>query len=93
MNGKQVLVSQMKTEEVDTIDDITYQSEKVPKTSNIKLEIWVNYINIFWTNEKLIFQSEGDIESFLTQPFRKDNQTSTVINTIETISFWRDEYE
>lgn len=83
----------MKTEEVDTIDDITYQSEKVPKTSNIKLEIWVNYINIFWTNEKLIFQSKGDIESFLTQPFRKDNQTSTVINTIETISFWRDEYE
>lgn len=73
-------------------DDIIYQSGKIRKNSVIKLEIWLND-NLFWTKDEMIFQSEGDVESFLTQPTRRNNQNSTDFNTIQTISFWRDEYE
>lgn len=92
VNGEQAMETQIETDRIVTIDDITHQTGKIPKTSIIKLEIWSND-HMFWTNDKLLFQSEGDVESFLTQPFRTDNQTLPESNTVDTVSFWRDEYE
>lgn len=95
VNGEKVFESPKKTETIYANDDITIETEKIPKASIIKLELWSSD-RIFWSNDKLIFSSEGDIQSFLTQPFRKDAQNSTdiySIETIETISFWRDEYQ
>lgn len=82
----------MKTDKIDTIDPLTYQSGKIPKSSTIRLQIWSSD-HKFWINDELIFQSKGDIESFLTQPFRTNDRTSSDTNTIGTVSLWRDEYE
>lgn len=74
--------------------DITYETAKIAKNSTIKLEIWNG--GSFWTRERMIFTTDGDIDSFLKQPIRigiGEVQTLDNVNSIETMSFWLDEYK
>lgn len=97
VDGKLVLESPKRepteSDKIYADDDITYQSGKIEIISTIKLELWGGDDSLWRTCiDKLIFTSEGSITSFLREPFRKDDNNSTDIDTIETISFWRDEY-
>lgn len=69
---------------------ITNTTEKIFKSSLVKIEVWDaddgNHI------EKLIFRTEGNIESFLTVGRSRVELLGTE-NIIDTISFWQDEYE
>lgn len=92
VNGELVLESPKKSDKIYANDDVTYHSDKIPKNSTIKLQIWGSNSCVLWAKDELIFNSEGDVESFLAQPIRKDPNNPAGIDTIETISFWRNEY-
>lgn len=50
-----------------------------------------------WSSPKMIFSTEGDVESFLTDPVRKSANSEAHslddVNSIETMSFWLDEFK
>lgn len=72
--------------------DITFETAKILKNSTIKLEIW-DAGSGFWSEEKSIFSTVGDVESFLDHPIRENSMNSSEAISAETISFWRDEHE
>ena len=72
--------------------DVTFETAKISKNSTIKLELW-DAGSGFLASKKLIFSTEGSVESFLNQPFRDNDINTNKIDAIETMSFWRDEYK
>lgn len=71
----------------------TFTTEKIPKESKIKIELWDDNIG-FWSlfqKKHLLFSTEGTIDNFLKNPIRKGAVVFHYRNTIETISFWQDE--
>lgn len=75
--------------------DITFETAKIPVNSTIKVEIWdAGSILWIWDNYKLIFSTEGDIESFLNEPYRIGTiREFEDLHSLETMSFWLDEYK
>lgn len=79
-----------------------YVSGKILKNSTIKIEIWDDDQQtglLVWasSNDDLVLRTEGDIENFLSNPFRAGVTTTGAQfngqNSINTYSFWEDEYE
>lgn len=70
-----------------------YQSIKIPKSSTIKIEVWDDDSGFFGTADDLILRTEGTIDSFMKSSIRYGAVFSTRRNSIETISFWQDEFE
>lgn len=71
---------------------VTFTTAKLRKNSKIKIEVW-HVKRSFWDTHGLIQSVEGDVESFLNEPIRKGIHVYGDDNHIETISFWRDEYQ
>lgn len=92
VNGKQVKESPKRKDKILHDVDITFETAKIPKNSIIKLEIW-DAANVLWIWDKLIFTTEGDIESFLNEPYRISFREYDDIHSLETMSFWLNEYK
>ena len=79
--------------------DYQYVSEKIKKSSEIKIQIWDKDWTTLWGSDELIFETIGDVNSFLNEPYRGGqlfesiNSFLTIQNSINTYSFWEDEYE
>lgn len=71
---------------------ITFTTPKIRKNSKIKIEVW-HVKRIFWDTDGLIQSIEGDVESYLREPLRQGDHVYKKFNFIETMSFWRDEYQ
>lgn len=67
--------------------NITFTSARISKTSTIRIEVRDG------SSGELILSTEGDIESFLSKPLREGEPVCKHANSIETISFWRDDYQ
>lgn len=67
-----------------------YESEKIPKTSNITIQVWDADYSPF-DKDDLIQEANGDFDSFLKEPIRKGATNNKKQNFIETVTFWRDE--
>lgn len=96
VNDELVKESPKRTDKTLHDVDITYETAKIPKNSTIKLEIWDANGSAFWSSEKLLFSTDGDIDSFLNEPVRKgaiEVHNLDDVNSIETMSFWLDEYK
>lgn len=102
INGEQIHRSPSKTS--TAIYDLNYRyvSGKIPKNSNITVEIWDDdkFEGLLaWasSSDDLVLHTEGDIEDFLNNPFRPGVVTTGAQfngqNSINTYSFWEDEYE
>lgn len=70
---------------------ITFTTERIPKNSTIRIEIWDKGAG-FWKSDALIQRTEGNVESFLNKPLRNGGNCSENHNSIETMSFWSDEF-
>ena len=77
-----------------------YMSEKIAKSSKIVVEVWDDDdpTGVFGSPDDLILRSEGSIDNFLDYPFRDGpnvNLASEIDgqNSINTYTFWQDEYE
>lgn len=92
VNDKQVKESPKRKDETLHDVDITFETAKIPKNSTIKFEIWDGSCG-FWSGEKFIFSTDGNVESFLNDPFRENDRDTKKIDAIEIMSFWRDEYK
>lgn len=68
---------------------LTFTTAKIRRNSTIKVELW-DARRGFWDYDELLFQTEGDIDSFLNEPRRQSADTYN-FNTIEAVSFWQDE--
>lgn len=94
VNGEKVKESPKRKDKILHDVDITFETTKIPKNSTIKLEIWdASSILWVWASDELIFSTEGDIESFLDEPFRKGIREFEYLDSIETMSFWINEYK
>lgn len=97
VNGELIKESPTRADKTLHDVDITYETPKISINSTIKLEVW-DAGSMFWSSPKLMFSTEGDVESFLTDPVRKsangahmEAQLLDEVNSIETMSFWLDE--
>lgn len=70
--------------------DFAFETAKISKNSTIKLEIW--HTSGFWSGMKLAFSTNGNVDSFLSRPYRENGHNSSNVNLIETMSFWKHEY-
>ena len=80
--------------------DFQYVSEKIKKSSTITIEIWDKDGTIIFDNDQLILKRMDNINSFLNEPFcggeffsSKEFTNFMYQNSINTYSFWEDEYE
>lgn len=92
INDEEVLKTPQTTKKFLTNVNKTFTSVKIPKTSKIRLEIW-HASSVIWESDALILKSEGDVTSFLNKPIHKGVYLFEDFNTIETMSFWVDEYK
>lgn len=95
VNGELVKESPKRADKTLHDADITFETTKISINSTIKLEIY-DAGSMFWSSDKLIFSTEGDVHSFLTEPVRigsNEEQSLDVVHSIETMSFWLDEYK
>lgn len=92
INDKEVLRTLKETDKFVINVNKTFASVKIPKTSTIRLEIWDAKSGFFESDAKIL-KSEGDVEPFLNDPIRKGVYVSGDLNSIETMSFWIDEYK
>lgn len=68
--------------------DITFSSARIPKASKVRTE--VRDIS----SDALILVADGNIESFLKKRVHEgERHNPKQINRIETVSFWRNEYQ
>lgn len=102
INDEQILRSPSKTN--TAIYDLKYRyvSGKIPKNSRISLEVWDDdkfegILAPFSSSDDLVLETHGDIDDFLKNPFRPGVITTGAQfngqNSINTYSFWEDEYE
>lgn len=79
--------------------DIKYQyiSKLIPKTSIIRIDVWDSDSGLFGSEDDLILRTQGDVNSFLQNPFRTGTTTKNASpngqNSINTFVFWKDEIE
>lgn len=72
---------------------ITFTTSKILKNSTIRIEIWDSRKGFMNPNVK-IFGIKGTVNAFLNKQRSGDGDNfSENANRIETVSFWRDEYE
>lgn len=75
--------------------DLTFDTAKILKNSTIVLQIWDAGCGLL-SKKEFEFSTNGDVDSFLNQPFRENDRKFigrfTKIEAIETMSFWLDEY-
>lgn len=102
INGELIHRSPSRTN--TAIYDINYRyvSGKIPRNSNITVEVWDDDKFEGWlawasSTDDLVLHSEGDIDDFLNNPFRtgvvtKGSQFNGQ-NSLSTYSFWEDEYD
>lgn len=69
---------------------LTFTTARIWRNSTIKVELW-DARRGFWDYDALIFQTDGDIDSFLHEPHRQSDNIYNK-NVIEAISFWQDEF-
>lgn len=68
--------------------DITFTSARIAKSSKVRIEVRDTGSNA------LILVADGDVESFLKKHIHKGQRyNQKQANSIETVSFWRNEYE
>lgn len=87
VDGDDVLKSPKEMNKISYDANITFTSARISKKSTIRIE--VRDVG----SGTLIFDTEGDVESFLKQPLREGEPVCKHANSIETVSFWRDEYQ
>lgn len=69
--------------------DLTYSKwYRIPKTTMIKIKVW-DSDSLPLDDDDLIQETEGNIDSFLTEPIRKGVQREDKQNFIETVTIWR----
>lgn len=73
--------------------DYHYTSDRIPKTSTIRIEIWDDDSGFFGSESDLVLRTEGDVISFVNNPFRGGATSPSGQNSINTFVFWEDEYE
>lgn len=71
---------------------VTFTTLKIRKNSIVRIEVW-HVRRTFFDEDGLIQSVEGDIKSYLNEPLRQGDHFYEAENRIETISFWRDEYQ
>lgn len=72
---------------------ITFTTGKIQKNSAITIEIW-DAKKGFMNPNVLLFSKKGTVNSFLKNQSRAEGDNfAEHANRIETVSFWRDEYE
>lgn len=72
---------------------ITFTTAKIQKNSTIIIEIWDARKGLMNPNV-LLFRKKGTVNSFLNKQRRAEGDNfDEHANRIETVSFWRDEYE
>lgn len=70
---------------------VTFTTEAIEKDSIIRIETWDASAG-FWESERLIQKTNGTVESFLNEPLRLGVKCpENKQNSLETMSFWRDE--
>lgn len=92
VNGEKVLQSTPRKKVFFFDADIMYTTPRIRKNSTIAVEIWDAGT---WSAETdaLIQRTEGNIESFLSQPLREGVESNGRRNSIEAVSFWQDKFE
>lgn len=102
INDEEILRSPSRTN--IAIYDLNYRyvSGKIPRNSNITVEIWdddqfTGFLAFASSSDDLVLRSEGNIDDFLNNPFRTGVVTTGAQfngqNSISTYSFWEDEYD
>ena len=97
IDGKLIHETSPKNDKITYNSDYQYVSEKIKKSSEIKIQVW----DEDGETDELILESIGDVNSFLNEPFRGgdsfeidyNHNKITQQNSINTYSFWEDEYE
>lgn len=95
INGN--LVNQTDVKQGQTVVDLNYEHTTglIPFTSKIRIEV---YDSDPADTQELILEAEGDVQSFLDNPFRLSekpiatNGYMHMRNTIQTYVFWEDKY-
>lgn len=93
IDGEKVMQTDAKQNTCCYDANAMYQSIKIPKKSAIKIEVWDDDSGFFGTADDLIMQTQGTIESFMKTSIRVGSVFDARRNSIETISFWQDEYK
>lgn len=73
--------------------NVDYASKKILKTANIKIEVWDDDSGFLGSPDDLIMRTEGNVESFLNNGIREGAKIASLVNRIETISVWKDDFE
>lgn len=92
VNDELVLKTEKQVNKFSFDPKVTFTTAKIPKNSTVRIEIW-HAKSAFWDRDSLILTTDGDIDSFLKQPLREVDHQLKNDNFVETVSFWRDEYE
>lgn len=85
----------LRTKKVDGFSfdaNLSFTTVKIPKNSTIKIEIWDANLGFLDFNTR-IFSKEGTVDSFLNGQILQSDSFGEKDNSIEMISFWRDETE
>lgn len=90
VNGDQVMKTHTEKDEYTYDVDKTFTTGKISKKSKITIEVWRPKT---LGHDKLIMRTEGDVDSYLKEPLRVGAHFAHGDNRIETMSFWKDEYE
>lgn len=89
INDENVLKSPKEMNKISYDANITFTTGRILKTSTIRIEVKDA------SSGDLILETEGDVESFLKKPVRESEtgcKHTYNVNSIETVSFWRDDY-
>lgn len=75
--------------------DTTFTTEKIPKSSTIRIEVWHSKSKKDKASEKdkLILSFEDGVNSFLRRSVRKGAIIHGAENEIDATAFWQDELE
>lgn len=71
---------------------LRYTTAKIQKNSTIKLEIW-DAGQGFLDYDRRMFSKEGTVDSFLNGQILQGDRFNELDNSIEMLSFWRDDYD
>ena len=93
INGEEVLTTPQATNKISYDIDQTFTTSRISKDSTVKIEVWNAYSGQFWGADTLLLSTEGNIESFLKEPLREGEKVCKDFNSIETMSFWQDEFK
>lgn len=96
LNGKNVLQTLSTEDRCCFNPNVIYTSDKISKSSRIKIELWDDDSGFLGSADDLILRTEGNIDSFLRNGVREGAVVRDLFvsytNSIVTISFWKDEY-